>query len=100
MEGEGILKACTMKLVPNSARITVTRSDSAYSRKLAPCFVLAGWGTAAPAVADILDPLCRRARGQLLQRQARGGDFRLLLAKALGLGKLAALGADLDAKCF
>src|SRR5690348_2969876 len=32
MDWEGILKAWTMKVVPNSARITVTRSDSIYSR--------------------------------------------------------------------
>src|SRR5207249_6806853 len=31
MEADGILKACTMKLVPKSARITVTNSDSRYS---------------------------------------------------------------------
>src|SRR5260370_280937 len=29
--GDGILKACTMKLVPNRARSTVTSSDSRYS---------------------------------------------------------------------
>src|SRR5271169_3494501 len=31
MEAEGILKACTTKLVPNNARSTVTSSDSRYS---------------------------------------------------------------------
>src|SRR6266852_2698395 len=31
IDADGILKACTMKLVPNSARITVTSSDSRYS---------------------------------------------------------------------
>src|SRR6267154_1867294 len=31
IDADGILKACTMKLVPKSARITVTSSDSRYS---------------------------------------------------------------------
>src|SRR5271168_4430959 len=31
IDGEGILNACTTKLVPKSARITVTSSDSRYS---------------------------------------------------------------------
>src|SRR5271163_2490755 len=31
MEAEGILKACTIKLVPKSASSTVTSSDSIYS---------------------------------------------------------------------
>src|ERR1700726_270884 len=35
IDAEGILNACTMKVVPKRARITVTRSDSMYSEKVA-----------------------------------------------------------------
>src|SRR6516162_816924 len=34
MDCDGILKACTTKLVPNNAKITVTRSDSRYSESV------------------------------------------------------------------
>src|SRR5262249_4192799 len=35
IDDDGILNACTMKLVPNSAKRTVTRSDSRYSGSVA-----------------------------------------------------------------
>src|SRR5882762_4582326 len=35
MDWDGILKAWTINVVPNRARITVTRSDSMYSRSVA-----------------------------------------------------------------
>src|ERR1700720_5000106 len=55
MDCEGILKACTMKVVPKRASRTVTRSDSAYSAKVlrfgsdfarsgAPTEISADWG--------------------------------------------------------
>src|SRR6266571_3214285 len=34
IDADGILKACTMKVVPNRARITVTSSDSRYSERV------------------------------------------------------------------
>src|SRR5665213_966912 len=45
MDCEGILNACTINVVPNKARITVTKSDSIYSR------TVAGWVSARCAAA-------------------------------------------------
>src|SRR5712692_2206299 len=89
-----------MKLVPNSARITVTRSDSAYSTRPALVRGLAS-SRAAMRTASAISGSPRSGAGRkLLEGHASGGEFRLLFAQPLAHAERAALGIDLDAECL
>src|SRR6516162_1400177 len=59
IDDEGILKACTTKLVPKRARITVTRSDSTYSERVVPSrctCITCGGASICSTVADSVIP--------------------------------------------
>src|SRR6202035_5585259 len=78
MDWDGILKACTTKVVPNSARITVTSSDSIYSRSVAGrasvCCAAPGRDSTTCAVSDIV-AAAQSLRFQLYQGRYRCGLF-------------------------
>src|SRR5712692_899464 len=86
MDCEGILKAWTTKLVPNSARITVTRRDSAYSRSVVrslTSFRSAGDSTRAIGVASDIPSFTSILFAQeLFERLPRCGLFGLFLVRA------------------
>src|SRR5690242_10748168 len=91
MELEGILKACTRNVVPNSANTTVTTSDSRYSRAVdfwttgsaAIFWAICSCESGAALVSVLASVLASNAI--LLdpaQRDLRGGLLRGLLAAA------------------
>lgn len=85
MELDGILNACTRKVVPNSARMTVTTSDSKYSRVVdfgVACSEAASGSTGfSVSVFNLTLP-------QPPQSDLSGGLLGGFLALALGPGEL------------
>src|SRR6266849_3625093 len=100
MEGEGILKAWRMKLVPKSARITVTKRDSAYSRNVLLAAGRSVSSRVTRAASDIPVSTLRLRLRKLLKRQPRRRQLRLLLAGTFRGGQRAAIHRDFDAKLF
>src|SRR5580693_7209905 len=101
MDCDGILNACTINVVPNSARITVTRSDSMYSRTVAgcdsaACAAAASRVSTACAVSDVTSFLCP----QLYQGRDRSGLLRFFFRSSQSHGRGLPRDANLDAKCF
>ncbi len=120
MEMDGIMNACTTKLVPNNARITVTCSDSRYSVSVV-WFALdssAGTGFAAlplpfllpkpPVPAPALHPASGLAsssnlafaRHQFLQGAPGRFLFRFLLRASLPAGHALAFDPHFHQKRF
>src|ERR1700730_7187609 len=81
IDADGILNACTIKVVPNRARITVTSRDSMYSENVAssPCraafvarssgaasWVMVSSGIASASHSGLLQPFQRRTGSTLL----------------------------------
>src|SRR5579863_9267162 len=101
MDCEGILNACTINVVPNSARITVTRSDSMYSRTVAGrvascCAAAASRASTACAVSDVTSFLS----SQLYQGRDRSGLLRFFFGSSRSDRGSLPCDADLDAECF
>src|ERR1700737_4334406 len=103
MEAEGILNAWTMKLVPNSARMTVTSSDSKYSENVVcsarPCGDGASAGTCISGswvvvCSATVSSVRRRHLLQAFQRAARRSLFRLFLGVAFTAGHARAVHPD------
>src|SRR5580692_9342047 len=106
MDCDGILKACTTKVVPNNARIMVTSRDSMYSPTVVPRACVAGlagtpWGSATLAASDMVfgSPrvifrgahlfracFCRYYRAKLLKSLSGGGLLGFLLIGAAAGG--------------
>src|SRR5208337_4364438 len=111
---EGILKACTTKLVPNNARMTVTSRDSRYSEIVvwfagascgSPGFASPGLAGAAFSGGSISSGMrfhpfagIRFHLLQPLQRATRRPLFRFLLRAALRVGQAFALGPHFHLK--
>src|SRR5208337_585912 len=113
---EGILKACTTKLVPNNARMTVTSRDSRYSEivvRFAGASCVSS-GSVSPGVTGAAFSDGSVSSGmrfhlfagvrfhllQPLQRAACRSLFRFFLRAAFRVGQAFALGPHLYLKCL
>src|SRR3989304_1351811 len=106
MDCEGILKAWTTKGVPKSARRTVTRSDSAYSRSevrpraAAPAVAISVSATVAAGTVSSLMSLPGLHAAELFQRLLGGRLLGFFLVGAGSGGRHPARAADLHQKLF